>query len=253
MSTEKDKNELDKVLNDLAIYQHPKYLKPEYVLLAEKVKDTKKNKEKIKKYFALLMNIRNAYEKIKKYETYFSEFYPPSSKSIKNYEALEHHIHAYLEDLTIFKNKVMTFLGQLKNDLKKIAKNKKEIEKALKFLIASTSKVFANVSEYRDPHHHKGHKFIDSNLLDAQITDTILKETNPQTYLTPANIKKVEEKNLMSFEKAKTSWVKRAKKNKKELSGFLDEVIKRNKDFLYKLLKIKPIVYRTKKTPAKKS
>ncbi len=115
------------------------------------------------------------YKKLVKYKLYFAEFYPETEKITKT-EALEHHIHAYLEDLDILKNKVKHFLGALKNDLKKIAINKNEIDRALKHLVGQVENIFNNVSRYRHrhSHHHRGMKFTDGNIVDSELAHIIL-------------------------------------------------------------------------------
>ncbi len=232
-------NNFDQVSIDITTHLHPEFLKRDY---KGKVDTKGINRKKLEEYNILLMAISQAYKKVMRYELYFSEFYPDSQK-IRKSEALEHHVHAYLEDLIILRNKLIVFLGVLKNDLKKVATNKKEIEKALNFIVGQVQKTFDNVSLGRDPHHHKGTKFIDTNLVDSEFAHTILNvDKSVKDTLNPEFLEKLKKREIESFEKAKTKWIKIAQNNNPQISGLIDELFKRNNDFIYKFLNIKKLV-----------
>ncbi len=207
-----------------------------------KVNQEEINSKKLKEYNVLLMTISQACKKVLKYELYFSEFYP-SCYRITNSEALEHHIHAYLEDVVILKNKLTVFLGVLKNDLKKIAVNKKEIDKALTFFIRQTEGCFKGISTARDPHHHKGVKFIDSDIIDSEFSHTILTLDEPmKATFNSEFLEKLKKREVGSFLKAKTRWIETARKNNEQISGLINEIFERNNNFIYNFLGIKKIV-----------
>lgn len=232
-------NNFDQILGDIVVYLRPELLKWEY---KDKINTENVNKKKLVEYWRLLTHVNQFYKKIKKYELYFSEFYPETDK-ITKFEALEHHIHAYLEDLTILKNKIIVFLHVLKKDLKKIAINKKEIDEALAQFTGKVQEVFKNVAANRDPHHHHGMKFIDGELVDAEMAHTMLQRNSPlRDQLKPEALEEFKKQKTESFKKAKANWVGRAQNNDSQISGFIDEVFKRNKEFIYKILKIKSII-----------
>jgi len=238
IKTTKRIDNLDQILCDLTAYLEPNFLQVEY---RTKIDTSNIDKAKLMKYFKLLTSISRVYKKVQKYELFFAEFYP-ETKKIKKHEALEHHIHAYLEDLIMLKNKITTFLGALKNDLKKIAKNKKEINIALTWLIGEVNRVFDNVSKYRDPHHHKGLTFIDGDLIDSEMAHMVTKNDSPLRDLFKSEfIDELKKRETESFEKAKRGWVSMAKKNNAEISGLVNDVLERNKSLLYKLLNIKSV------------
>jgi hypothetical protein len=89
--------------------------------------------KKVKKYHQLLSSVNWFVKKVSRYEIYFREFYS-DSENIKNFEELEHHVHAYLEDIATVKNKLAEYLGALKNDITKVAINKDEIKALFIFL-----------------------------------------------------------------------------------------------------------------------
>ena len=112
-----------KVYANLGMHMNPDVVKKEY---QKYINTDDLNTKNLKKYFEILSSISFVLNKLLKYKIYFTEFYP-NTKNIKNYEALEYHIHAYLEDIDILRNKVCWYAGMLKNDLKQLATNKEEI------------------------------------------------------------------------------------------------------------------------------
>lgn len=230
-----EQNSLDKMLCDIAIHLNPEYIKWDY---HDKIDTKTLNKSKLNEYFLLLSTIDYFYKKVLKYEIYFSEFYPISDK-IKNIEALEYHIHSYLECIDILRNKIRAFLGVLKNDLKKIAENKQEIDEALKKFISNVEKTFNEVTQHRNPHHHKGPRFLNSDLVDAEMCAVMLKDDFPLKHL--VNIPIVEKKETEHFEKAKNDYVALSKKNNEQITGLINTVFDKNGDFIHEVLNIKSL------------
>src|SRR3989339_937363 len=108
--------ELDQIVGNLLICNDPALFKTMSSQLSRGNRFEKKN---IKKYLLLSQSIMWCLKKILRYELYFNKFYP-KTKQIPKIEALEHHVHAYLEDLTTLKNKLSHYIGTLKNDLNHI-------------------------------------------------------------------------------------------------------------------------------------
>ncbi|PLX25182.1 hypothetical protein C0580_03070 [Candidatus Parcubacteria bacterium] len=233
-----DINKFDQVLSSVGIHMKPDLVKAN---LRGKIDVAKLNQGKLKEYFKLLTSINYFYKKILKYDVYFTEFYPKTD-NIRDDEALEHHIFGYLEDIDILRNKLSVFLGVLKNDLKKISSNKQEIENAIKLFRDKVEGVFSQVKEHRHPHHHRGTKFLESNLLDVQAAHTMLQ---PETRKVIEEIKgrefikDLENMEKDSFIKAKNNWIALAKKNKGNIYVLLDSIFDRNEDFIYKVLNIR--------------
>lgn len=239
----------DRILGELSVFRDPNLLKPEFI---DKIKTEGVDKKKIEKYHQLLVHINQFYKKIQKYPLYFSEFYPPS-QNINDYEALEHHVHAYLEDVDILKNKIQVFLGVLKNDLKTVALNKKEIEYALEWLIKQVQKVFKGTTDHRNPHHHRGMKFLDSDIVDAEIARTLLSVPHPlNALLKPESIPILKERAQLSFKKAKERWVRTAEKNNVQITGLVNDIFERVGGFMYDYLEIEPIDFQDYKYNLKK-
>lgn len=234
-----EKNNLDWILLDIMIHIHPKYLKEGHP--KDKISTQNFDKKKLNEYLQLLTSLDFAYKKVMRYELYFSKFYPETNE-INKFEALEHHMHAYLEDIDILKNKIILFFGTLKNDLKKIATNKKEINEAFTVHIKNMQEVFKNASDNRNPHHHKGMKFIDGNLIDSSMAHTMLQRNNPlRDSFKPEFLEELKKQEVESFEKAKMEWITIAQNNNIQMTGFINEAFEINKEYIYTFLNIKPI------------
>lgn len=236
---------IKEIMADLTFYQDPKLFKEEYSKLVDV---SKANQAGIKKYMALFFNLRYAWQKTLEYKQYFEEFYPPQEK-IEKIEALNHHIHAYLEDMTTLKNKIEVLLGEMKNDIKKFASNKKDIDEFFKAEVKKTKEVFAQVSEYRDEHRHRGMRFFDGDLLKAEnahrflemISNPVFDERLNQKYK-PEIVAKYTKEKEESFEMAKNSWIEMASKNDEQISGYLDAVLKGIRPVFYQFLNINEII-----------
>lgn len=225
---------LIEILVDIGVYLEPQLLKKEF---AGKIDQTRVNRKKLEEYRLLLNSIKDVFEKILKYELYFAELYS-SSRKISDIDVLEHHIHAYLQDLTILKNKIIVFLNVLKNDLKKVASNGKDISQSLAVCVQKIENVFAKVSQARHPHSHRGNKFYDRNLLSAQMFKNFLDSEVLHNLVKPELIEEMKVTQQESFQKAKTNWISVAQNNNKCLPKFLDDVFLRIKGLTYKFLHI---------------
>ena len=155
---------IDEIMADIGVYQNPDILLEEYQVHLATQNPNVKNLEV---YYALLSNVRYAWHKTLRYESYFENFYPINEK-VEEIEALNHHIHSYLEDMDIFKEKLDVLFGKMKNDVKSVATNKTEVVEFYKAAVDKNFEVFNGISEHRNPHHHGGMRFIDADLLKAE-------------------------------------------------------------------------------------
>jgi len=235
---------IEEILTDLAVYQEPNLLLEKH---KERITSIEVDKSKLRRYWDLISNVRYAWQKTLKYELYFTEFYSFSDK-IEKIEALNHHIHAYLQDMTILKNKIEVLFGSLKNDVKRVATNKEKVVAFFEVGIQTTKDVFKGVSKYRDPHVHEGMRFLDGDLLKAENAQEFLKLlSNPifdamlnQQYK-PKIVAKAAKEKEESFEMAKKRWIEMAQGNGEQTLGYLNTILMTVRPSLYQFLGIKPI------------
>lgn len=190
---------IDEIFTDLGFYKEPELLKQEFQWTLN-IKSA--NLIEIEKYLQLLSNINYAWRKTLKYKKYFSDFYV-QDKGIENFEALNHHIHAYLQDADTLKNKIKIFLDELKKDLKNVASNKKDVVDFVDAGIEKTYTVFKDILNHRKSHVHNGTRFTDGDLFKAEMANFSLETfSNPmfdkilnQKYK-PELIKKLEKEKI---------------------------------------------------------
>lgn len=243
-TTPNNRHILDEIMTDFYFHQDPKLLKIEY---SRFIDASKAKQAEIKKYIRLFSNLRYAWQKTLKYTNYFEYFYPQTGQ-IDKIEALNHHIHAYLEDMETFKNKIEVLFGEMKNDIKKVASNKKDIDEFFKAGIKKTREVFAQISTHRGEHRHRGMRFFDPDLLKAENAHRFLEIiASPQAdamlnqEYKPQLIEKFNKEREESFEIAKRRWIEMVKRNDEQTTGYLDTILKGTRSPLYQFLNIKPV------------
>ena len=222
----------------MLIYLNPEYFSPS---LAD---DTKKgssfNRDIVEKYWKLLTAIDWFVKKISKYPLYFNEFYT-SNEKVSNHEALEHHIYAYLEDMETVKNKIVRYITEMKNDIKKVAINKKEVDEALKQWVKDISRVFGS-SKLRGDLRHGNYRFVDPYISKAYMAETILNQEELFSRLTEKGVVEVKKNLTESIEEGKNWWSENAKYNYQQIYGLTNKVIEKTKYYLYQLLDIEVLI-----------
>ena len=229
-------NELEKILASMLMYEKPDFFVGNF---KDKIDKEKTDKKKFKKYNMLFSDINYFYKKIIKYEVYFNDFYPATEK-ITDIEALEYHIYAYLQDITILKNKLIVFLNCLKKDLKAIASNKKEVNNFFEEFVDKIHEIFKNaVKKNRNPHHHNGFRFLVGDLIDANMCSRMLQDD----FLLKdrVNVDFVQKRKIECFKNAKKDYIEIANKNSKQITGLINTIFEKNEAFIYEVLRIKSV------------
>ncbi|MFH0840527.1 MAG: hypothetical protein V1865_00870 [bacterium] len=235
----KDLNNFDLLRSSISLYLYPELLKLDN---KDKIDVSNIDKNKLQKYNIQLLSIGHVYNKIKRYDIFFSEFYPNNEDKISNAEALDHHIHAYLEDLDRLRDKIIHFLQTLKKDLKIIAINKNEAGKSFDKAVKDVLKIFKQVSKYRVPHHHRGVQFLDSDLVDSSGMRTMIdNQEHIKQFLKPGALDIIKQKEIESFKKAKANWVSLANKNKVQVFGFINELFGNISPLIFDYLNISSV------------
>lgn len=236
---------LDEMMADFTAY-----LNPEYFLrnISTKIKAVEANKEGIEKYQELLRRVNWAWVKIRKYPLYFEQFYPADESDIEDFEALDHHITAYLEDMTTLKNKLTAFFSSMRNDIKKVATNRADIEEFFNAAIEKTIEGLEQVKEHRDPHRHSGSRFFDGDLLEAENAHNIIQMFQKEPFAEiinpdalPAFLKEQEKKKIDAFKRAKGRWIDMAKRNDAMTEQYLNNIIGAIQPPLYQFLKVQSV------------
>jgi hypothetical protein len=239
------RHQIDQILADFTVYIEPKLLKDD---VTELLNVAGANIDSIKKYRQLLSNIKYAWQKVLRYKFFFATFYT-ADNAIDKVEALNHNIHAYLQDMDTLKNKIMVFLEELKKDLKKVASNKDEVIVFIDAGRDKTLEVFDGVLKYRRPHVHNGMRFMDGDLLKAENAHETIKmftETPMAEMLNPDykdewfNELAIEKET--SFETAKSRWITMAESNDEQTTGYLNSLFETIRPSINQLLGITSVM-----------
>lgn len=228
---------------DLLSFEIQVHLDPKLLSNSDEIDTSKLNRKRLKKYSDLIHTMMMAFKKVQKYELYFSKFYS-STEEISQSEALEHHVHAYLQDLTILSNKIEVFLNILKSDLKRVAPNNDEVCASIDEVKKLMMKTFKRVKETRHPHQHAGYRFLDYDITRASSIRSMIQSGNKLFLdrLKPGALDYLDKEATKSFEKAKAYYVERAKKNEKGLSKLMERFFWSIEDLIYQFLGIKPVI-----------
>lgn len=227
-------NKLDRLLLDIIIHKDPSFIK-DGLLIVEKL--DQKTIEKLDRYFELISSLKWIFKKILKYEIYFNDFYF-DSQNIPFYEQLEYHIHSYIQDLIILKNKIEVLLNSLQNDITKIYPNEPRIKKDFNSLKESLNNSFNEVKKHRDPHQHKWNRFIDSDISYIEWLSTILTNDFSSQQLT-LNTEFIQKNINERFIDAKNKRIKQTKENNDWIFIFIEKLFTILEPNIYKLLSIK--------------
>lgn len=234
---------LNEMTTDFGIYLYPE-------LIADKYKDKIKlnpNIDIIKKYNSLFFTVNSAWQKTIQYETIFEEFYYENG-NLDKFAQLEHHIHAYLQDMDTLRNKFTILFDTLKKDVSKVAVNKQDIDD---YFVAGKEKifeVFKKVSDVRNPHVHQGGLFMDADIAKAENAQRMLdmfKRESVLKFLNRSAIPEIESKLIKQkndgFNVAKQRWLDTARKNNEQIGGFVEFMFKSIKHVFYKAYDIVPL------------
>jgi len=240
METNKSsQNSIEKLMAILSVHLEPE-------VLGIEIKDTIAkipfNKARLKIYLDTVRDIRYAWKKVGRYQIYFKDFYP-KSEGITEIEALTHHVHAYLEDLNTFENKLIVLLGILKNDANEHVINSKEFKQSMSELTDKIRQGFKKLDDQRGQHRHKGMRYVHNDLLKAENAYMMIEQLNipPFCDFYSSEIKeKLKEKlsrdRILSFEKAKNDWIELARINQEHLDENTDKLFEGLATSIYQIL-----------------
>ncbi len=223
-----------KIFHKIGLLHMPEILKDEYKKLFMGERENV-DSGMVKEYFEILIRIKSALEKVQKYPLYFNEFYP-NSELITREEALEHNIHALLQDIYILREKILTFLNILKKDLLKISANKKEIDEALEFIKNQVIVSFENATNTRNTHTHGKTSFSDYNVTISGTMQSMLKGPLPEEWNQEKAREMLTRKSEEAFASAKKDWIERAENICIQTVGITEDILTRNKSFIERVI-----------------
>jgi hypothetical protein len=225
---------------EMTLYLEPGILKDEYKHLV--IYGQTFDKEFTRRMFAILSSIEWIAKRLSKYPIYFQEFYSTSASN-PDFEALEYHIHSYLEDTETFYNKIRNYLGVVKNVCNKDkGKQGQDRVRVIVSILETISNIFKQVSKIRGDHRHGEFRHLDSNVVDAERFETIITGRHPLSdQFTPYTIEHFTTLRSKSIGDGKAHWTSIAEKNRENIDGIVEMVMLDTKEILYEIIGITPI------------
>lgn len=178
-------------------------------LLFNEKKPQNKKEEFLIDVFNRMNDIFSVFERLNRYPVYFEKFYPEPTL-ISEAEALEYHLHSYLQEIYSLREKMERLLNIIRKKAKlfKIV-NTEDVDKIINHLKAQVKKGLNDVVEARDEHVHN------KSVRDLEITKArMLRLLREQGII---DEKQFQEKYTALIETSRQKYVHQAKKNSGEL------------------------------------
>lgn len=163
--------------------------------------------------FNRLNDIHTIMERLNRYDVYFDNFYPASDDLISEAEALEYHLHSYLQDFYSLSEKIKRLLGYIKNNVKHFqVGNPDVVEKLLNHLLNQVANGLTQVNNLRSDHVH------DMSVRDSEISRAKILKTLLVSHV-EVNEDVVKERYQNIISETKRKYINQAETNKEQLNG----------------------------------
>lgn len=152
-------------------------------LFSEEVPENRKERV-LKDIFFRINDIQTVFERLTKYETYFQIFYPANLDQISEAEAIEYHLHSYIQEFYSLQQKIERLIKILKNKISVFdIKNPEDVKELLLHTLKQVNSGLSTVVELRGTHVHDM-SVRDNEISMAKAIRTI--QINDDRYNTPA-------------------------------------------------------------------
>jgi hypothetical protein len=166
--------------------------------------------------FDRLNDLKTVFDRLQKYPVYFESFYTNEKELISDAEAIEYHLHSFIQDIYILQERLIRIVGHIRKDLKNFELDHDEsLKNLLNHLDEQVRSVLGAVTTGSRKRHVHDATVRDSDLSEAKLSDT-LKKVDP----TLATI--VEQKSIELTSKAKSHYIKEAKRNAQHMEHLQD-------------------------------
>ena len=86
--------------------------------------------------FDRLNDLKTVFDRLQKYPIYFEYFYTSEKDLISDAEAIEYHLHSFIQDIYILQERLIRIIGHLRKDLKTFGLDRDEdLKKILNHLV----------------------------------------------------------------------------------------------------------------------
>jgi hypothetical protein len=170
-----------------------------------------KHEELAQKYFTLVMEIFAVFDRLCKYEKYFSVFIPPNESGISTSEAIEYHLRNYIQEFYILRERIHKTVDSLVGDLKHYhIQNPQDVEKALNHLKKNVDTNFKEINDKLRRTHVHDRSISDYNLTRGKFFSQLLSGEMPIPQDIQLDMEKVKELYKTITESSKNKYIKQA-------------------------------------------
>lgn len=171
--------------------------------------------------FSRINDVRTVFDRLQKYPIYFESFYAQDKELISDAEAIEYHLHSFLQDFYILQERLIRIVGHIKRDLKTFdLDHDDELKRLLDHLSTQVQSVFEKVTTGSRRRHVHDATVRDSDLSEARLSDTL-------KMVEPALANLLTEKSQALTTKARNHYIEEAKRNAEHLEHLQDFIAPR--------------------------
>ena len=184
-------------------------------LFSGKEKPKNKNEELADKYLTQVVEVFAVFDRLCRYEKYFSDFLPSVDNSgISEAEAIEYHLRNYVQEFYILRERIQKIVRDLKEDLSHYnIGNTNEVEKALDHLAKNVDRNFKDINDKLRRSHVHERSISDFDLTKSKFLGTLLSGEVPLPENTNLDLEKVREQHDSIIASSKKRYVDQAVHN----------------------------------------
>lgn len=184
------------------------------IILSLEKKPENKQEELAEKYSTKVMEVFAVFDRLCRYEKYFSDFIPSADSGISEPEAIEYHLRNYIQEFYILRERIHKIVDCLKEDLKhyQIA-NIEYIKMVLDHLKKNVDKNFKEINDgLRQKHVHE-RSISDFDLTRSKFFAQLLSGEIPIPKETKLDLQQVKKLYDDIVESSKTKYTQQAMHN----------------------------------------
>jgi hypothetical protein len=173
-----------------------------------------KKQELANKYLTQVVEVFSVFDRLSRYEKYFSEFLAPKETGITEAEAIEYHLRNYVQEFYILRERVQKIIRELKKDIHfyKIS-NPDDIKNALNHLSKNIDNNFKEINDKLRREHVHEHSISDFNLTIGKFLGSILSGEIPIPKNNNLDINIIKEKYENVLNVSKEKYIKQSMHN----------------------------------------
>lgn len=157
--------------------------------------------------FNRLNDLKTVFDRLQKYPVYFESFYIADKELISDAEAIEYHLHSFIQDIYILQERILRIVGHIKSDLKNLdLDHDDDLKKLLDHLSSQVRSVLEKVTNGSRKRHVHDASVRDSDISEARLSDTLKKVDSTLADL-------VAQKSIALTSKARGHYIEEAKRN----------------------------------------